>query len=56
MLGEVGSPTGDLHPISSRPCWAFQKNPAGGQKRHKFCEKTAKFLPLLSAAYFGVSF
>ena len=33
IAGKVGSPTGDFHPISSRPCWAYPKNPADHLKR-----------------------
>jgi len=50
IAGKVGSPTGDFHPISSRPCWAYPKNPADHLKRHFFCKRTAKKLPLQMAS------
>jgi len=35
-MNKVGPPTGDLHPISLRPCWAYQKNPADRWQRSSF--------------------
>ena len=52
LMNEVGSPTEDFHLISSRPCWAYQKNQADGQKRHGFCyrKKLRPFCPPLILA------
>jgi len=51
-MNEVGSPTGDFHPISLRPCWAYQSHPLDRKKRHFFCD--AKKPPLFTSSDVGV--
>jgi len=55
-MNKVGSPTEDLHLISSRPCWAYTKKSSRRQKASQILQKDAKFAPLFTAAYFGVMF